>query len=96
MEMKNISWVGCILCLVAVLPLPYGFYTFLRIAVTITGIIAALGFYKNDDRIWPVFVGIAILFNPLIPIYLTREIWFFIDLAVAGFFGYAALKLKNT
>lgn len=94
--MKNIYWLGLILCLVAVMPLPYGFYTFLRIAVTIIAIVAALDFYKNNEGIWIVFAGITVLFNPLIPIYLTREIWFFIDLITAGFFGYAGLKAKNT
>ena len=78
------------------LPLPYGFYTFLRIAVTIIAIVAALDFYKNNEGVWIVFAGITVLFNPLIPIYLTREIWFFIDLITAGFFGYARLKTKNT
>ena len=28
--------------------------------------------------------GIAILFNPIIPIYLKRQTWFWIDLAAAA------------
>ena len=94
--MRNLYWIGLILYLGAVLPLPYGFYTFLRIAVTIIAIVAALDLSKNNEGVWIVFAGIAVLFNPLIPIYLTREIWFFIDLIIAGFFGYAGLKTKNT
>ena len=95
MDKKKLYLIGLALCLAAMAPLPYGFYTFVRITVTIIGIVAALDFYKNKDEVWFLFVGIALLFNPIIPIYLNREIWFFIDLIVAGAFGYAAFKKRN-
>jgi len=41
---------------------------------------------------------IALLFNPLIPVYLTREIWAPIDLGLAvlfGVVGYRSAKLAE-
>ena len=95
MDKKKLYLIGLAICLGAIAPLPYGFYTFVRITVTIIGVVAALDFYKNQDGIWILFGGIALIFNPIIPIYLNREIWFFIDLIVAGAFGYAAFKRRN-
>ena len=64
--------------------LPYGYYTFLRIAVTLYTLL--LAFYAHDrskTNIVILFIGIAILFNPLIPIYLSKDIWRIIDIVTA-------------
>jgi hypothetical protein len=76
------------LLVIAVIPLPYGYYTFLRI--TVCGVSAFLAYREvvaaSGISIWAIFLGgIALLFNPLIPVHLTRYIWFFIDLACAVF-----------
>ena len=63
---------------------PYGYYTILRFVVcgvTAYGVYYALELQKKG---WAWAFGIiAILFNPLIPIYLRKATWQFIDLAVA-------------
>jgi hypothetical protein len=70
------AWPAAIgLLLIATGRLPYGYYTFLGFIICgICGFLAYVG--RLDDtasRVWPVgLAGIAILFNPLIPIYLTR------------------------
>ena len=70
----------------AICKLPYGYYQFLRIAVTIwglTGIIQAAakpppGAAKTSALI--ISSGIAILYNPILPIHLDKEIWVYLNL----------------
>ena len=72
--------------LIALLPLPYGFYTVLRIVVCIVACYLAYFEYGRASKVsgWSVFlIVLAIVFNPLIPIYLTREIWALIDIGAA-------------
>lgn len=81
-------WIGsAIVLVVAVFPLPYGYYTFTRIITCLTcGIFAFTSLNaKPPAPSWGViFVGIAVLFNPLVPIYLNRQTWFWIDLTAAA------------
>ena len=88
--------VAFIILLVAVAPLPYEYYQFLRWVICGASIYIA---YKAVEwsRQWAVwlFVPVAILFNPLLPIHLTKEIWQYIDLATALSFGLSLLYLKN-
>jgi hypothetical protein len=70
--------------LIALAPLPYGYYTILRIVVC--GSSAYISWTTADTKItgWTVaFAAVALLFNPIVPVYLDREIWAFIDVGVA-------------
>ena len=97
--MKNLKthlFIGCILLLLAVMPMPYGYYQFLRIAITIVASINAFELYnKNKTSLLVVFVSIIILYNPIIPIHLSKEIWMPINLLTAVFLGVFALVHKN-
>jgi hypothetical protein len=75
---------AAVLLLVALGEHPYGFYTFLRWAVTVAALVVA---WESAAQ-WAtwVFVGIAILFNPIAPVYLDRETWRPIDVARAVIF----------
>ena len=95
MDSKLVYSAAGILCLVAVLPLPYGFYTFLRFVVTAGGFLAAIQLRNENNVLWVIFAGICILFNPFIPVYLDKGIWFPIDLAVSGAFGWLFFKEKK-
>ncbi len=65
----------------------YCYYTFLRWITCIASILVVLqAFEKNIDWAKVVFIVIAILFNPLAPIYLSRSIWIPIDIITAIFF----------
>tara|TARA_B100000809_G_C14727702_1_gene383777 strand:+ start:243 stop:521 length:279 start_codon:yes stop_codon:yes gene_type:complete len=88
--MKANKIVAVLLCL-GVLSFPYGYYTLLRIIVTIAAIINAYNFLEesNMEKVY-LFGFLAILFNPLIPIYLGKELWILIDLAAAGIFFFLA------
>lgn len=85
------------LSLLALAPMPYGYYIFLRIAVTGCAGMTAYLKYQAGDRnllLWAC-VAVAILFNPVISIHLTREIWMVFNIFVAGLFGYLFLKIKK-
>lgn len=75
--------------LLALLPLPYGYYTLLRIAICLVAAWIAYVQWKHDDAFsgWVVaFGGLAILYNPLLPVHLTREIWNMLNVASAAIF----------
>lgn len=76
------------LSLIALLPMPYGYYVFLRIAVSGLGGLAAYLRYTSGERDWMLWsaVGVAILFNPFIPIHLIKEIWMVFNVLTAVFF----------
>jgi len=74
----------------AVAEWPYGYYTFLRWITCIASILVAFqAFEKNIDWAKIVFIIIAILFNPLAPICLSRSTWIPIDIITAIFFMFA-------
>jgi hypothetical protein len=78
--------VACFL-LLAVLELPYGYYTLLRIIVCIYSALIAVLAYTQDKRFWVIPLAlIALLFNPLMPIYFDKEIWIVLDIVVAVFY----------
>ena len=91
----NLGFVAAALIGLAILPLPYGYYTFLRIAIT--GISAYLVYLRKDnkDKSFYVLIAIAILFNPLIPIHFPREVWIPIDIILAIYFFLVGKNLNN-
>lgn len=85
-----IIWIlPAVVLLIALLPLPYGYYTLLRIIVCLAAGFIAFTAYDETGGVGLqvlVFTLIALLFNPIFPIHLTREIWLIINLLVAGAF----------
>jgi hypothetical protein len=76
---------------------PYGYYTLLRLVVCGTGIyIAVFSFEKEKKSIAFPAGFIALLFNPLIPIHLTKEIWVIIDFITAIFFFLTLFLLRTS
>lgn len=66
---------------------PYGFFTLLRIVVCVTTAYSGWIAFKYEKEFWAWTYGIiAILFNPIIPLHLGRELWLLMDLFVAIFF----------
>lgn len=86
--------ISIILLLLAILPLPIGYYTFLRLVVCGTAIFLAHQSYQKQNMSWVWTTGfIALIFNPLIPLYLGRELWVVVDIIVAVVFGVYLIKL---
>lgn len=87
--------IPAVLLMLAVLPMPYGFYTFLRIAVTLSAVITAYVIYQESQSLgWEVVsMGlVAILFNPVFQVSLSRTTWLPIDLLCAALFFYVAVR----
>ncbi len=90
---KISSLIAIGLLLLAIAKLPYGYYMFLRIVITIIAITNALEEVKSLKKIWLiVFIIIAIIYNPIIPIYLKKHIWIPINITVAGIFTVSIFK----
>jgi GGDEF domain-containing protein len=67
---------------------PYAFYTVLRIVVTLTALYLALKAHVLEKSVWiGLMLAIAIVFNPIFPIYLSRSQWHTPDLIVAAIFA---------
>ena len=87
-----------ICCFMAFLRLPIGYYTFLRIIVSIGAVVAIYNLisYKNYYGALA-FTMVFILFNPLFPIYLYRKsIWLTFDILTGLLFLWLTFLKKNT
>jgi len=81
----------------ALLDLPYGYFQLLRLVVCAVAAYGASGAYKNDASVWAVTLGlIALLFNPVFPVYLNRSTWIFIDLVAAVVLWMSPRALSNS
>lgn len=81
--------------LLALMPLPYGYYLLLRLVVCIAAGMVAFFAFSSVPRIhWRIvtFGMIALLFNPFVRIHLTRELWAPIDVIVAILFLIIAMR----
>ena len=88
---KIMNKIISLLLLVALFPLPYSYYQLLRIFVTLGGLLYAFKFYESDLKEKAVLFGfIAILWNPVAPIYLDRSTWMILDIAGALVFYFGA------
>lgn len=71
----------------ALLHLPYGYYTLLRLVVCVSASIIAFQSWPKHQA-WAIAFGVvALLFNPLIIVALDRETWAPIDVAVGGLYA---------
>ncbi len=70
--------------IVATLPLPYGYYILLRWVVCVVAVGLVYESLQSDAQwmVW-LFGFVAILFNPLVPVSLSRPVWLPIDLLLA-------------
>jgi hypothetical protein len=78
---------GAATALLATAKLPYGYYTFARVALAAVVIALAVLLARNGKGGWLFgLVPIGALWNPILPVYLTRAEWFPLDLLAAAFF----------
>lgn len=74
------------LLVAALLPWPYGYYNFLRITVCAVTAWLAYTQLRHDDALsgWVVALGaMSVLYNPIVPVHLTRELWSVLNLTGA-------------
>ena len=96
MNFKQVRLIVIAMLLLGILDFPYAYYTLLRIVVTVVSAFAAFNAFDKGHQPWIIIFGaVAILFNPIIPIYLDKDTWVVIDLIVAGLFGVSAFVLED-
>lgn len=87
------------LLLLAAASMPYGYYTFVRIAVCGLASVNAyhsLSQHMQNKSIWPwLFLLVAILFNPFVVIHMQKEAWMLADISVGLLFFFIAYKIRN-
>jgi hypothetical protein len=91
---------GVVLLLAPMLPLPYSFYIFLRYAVTIYSLIVLFHLYKISFlsinlEITIAMIIIGVLYNPIYPIHLPREVWLPINWITSGLIFWYYNQIKD-
>lgn len=78
---------GSVLLLIATLKMPYGYYTLMKLFVFGVSVYGTYKFKSTEKIFWAwTFGAITLLFNPLIPIRLDRDTWFYVDIVIAFFY----------
>ncbi|RXG96373.1 DUF6804 family protein [Bradyrhizobium zhanjiangense] len=96
-RVPKLLWLVAIaLLLAATMNLPYGYYTLLRIVICgFSAVVATFGFIEKSNGWATAFALLAVLFNPVIPVYLNRQDWFWFDIGaavmIAAHLGYLLL-----
>lgn len=73
---------------------PYRYYQLLRVVVCGTALFLVLLARKQRKGNWVwTFTVVAVIFNPLVPMYLGRELWGLLDLIALVLFAVAMGKL---
>lgn len=82
--MKYLYIVLSAILLLCLLPMPYGYYIFVRfVSMVAFGVIAYRYYTQNKKALTIVFASLALLFQPLIKIALGRTMWNIVDVVVA-------------
>lgn len=77
-------------------PLPYGYYILLRlIACGVFAFAAFIAFERKSKALPWVYGFMALVFNPIIRIHFSKEVWMFIDIA-AGILLLVTAKAVKT
>jgi len=86
-------FIPTILLLIAIGDLDYGYYQILRVVITISAIFFAFNLKDLNNVGFLSMIIIAILFNPLLPIYLIKDVWTILDLICASIFIFFSFKI---
>lgn len=91
-----VIYIAAGMLIVAVAPLPYGYYMLLRLVATGVFAWSAYVAYERQYQVLPwVLVLLAVLFNPVIKIHLPREMWAAIDIGAGIFLVAISSKLRE-
>ncbi|MER9168932.1 hypothetical protein NKI12_16395 [Mesorhizobium australicum] len=101
MNKYRAAFIPALLLVLALAPWPYAYYQLLRIVVTGWAAFLTWDRYQSAKTWTPwviAFVALAVLFNPIAPIHLTRPIWSVLNVlgaSVFAAFGIAGLRRKS-
>ena len=83
---KAVMLITVALLLIGALPLPYGYYTLLSIVACVVFCWSAFVTFEQKHEVYPwILALLAVLFNPIIEVHLTKAVWSVIDIG-AGLF----------
>ena len=83
-----------VLLLIAVLPLPHGYYSLLRYVVCTMGFWGVVIGLRGKRYGWVVVMGgLSVLFNPISPVHLSKGVWVILDLLAAAIMDRAVWPL---
>ena len=72
--------------LVALFHMPYGYYQLLKLLSCGLGAWAAIGAWRSGRIAWAGFwVVFAAAYNPVLPLFLGRNVWMIVNVASAAF-----------
>ncbi len=92
---RIIKIVLAILLFICLADMPYGFYELVRFLALIGfGVLAYLSYEKKAETETVIFIGLAILFQPLFKIALGKPLWNIIDIVVAVGLVISLIKKK--
>lgn len=82
---ERLQFISIVLLIIALFSMPYGYYLFMRIAVS--GISIYMIYQELQRKTWAFFFYCAclIVYNPIFKIHFRREEWYYIDAACAIF-----------
>ncbi len=95
--MKTLLLICAGLLFLGLADLSIGYYTILRIVVTIGSVAVVITEFENGFNFWVIIFGlIAVIFNPLIPVYLHgKSAWMSIDIIGGIIFIIKSFTLKK-
>ena len=89
--------VSAVVFVIALFPMPYGFYSILRIIITVICVYGATLFYRRHPSLFWTMVTLALLYNPVFPIHLyEKAFWIAINLLTFGIFVFAHHRITKT
>lgn len=88
--------IAAAMALIAIADLPYGYYTLMRLVVCATAIYVIV-IAARSGQTWGIWLYgiIGLLFNPLIPIHLTKGMWQPLDFITGILLVVAALVIRK-
>ena len=82
--------------MIAVVPIwPYFFYQALKVIIFGAAAFSIYLYYKEKNKKWTlIMIGIAVIFNPINPLYFGHFLWSVADLIVAWLFYSSPKHIK--
>lgn len=87
MNYKTGLVVASVCLLLALLPMPYGYYQLLRLIVCGVSIWAAISTSKTNQTLTIIYALVALLYNPIFIIHFDRSTWGIINILTVLLFG---------
>lgn len=75
------------MALLALLDMPYGYYQLLRLVVAVASAFIAAAAWQRGSHVAVIAFGLlALIYNPVVPLHLKREIWEWVNIGTAAIF----------